>query len=300
VTPAVCRGVHNQEETRMNEELPDYELVKATSELPLPSPPPTRSLGPWIAGALLIIAAGVGVYVAFARRPLPEARPQTATTAPKPVPQPLGGAAESVTIPPLDESDPVVRALVRKLSEHSNVIVWLSTTGLIRNFTVVVANIADGATPAKHLAALRPSLKFRVMQRNGGPGIDPLSYNRYAPIADAVASIDPMGAARLYGTLKPRIEQAYRELGVPDQPFDRTLERAIVSLLQTPIVDGPIALVPKGIGYAYADERLETLTSAQRQLLRMGPRNVGIIERKLREIAVALGIRQDDLPAARP
>jgi len=283
----------------MNEEIPDYDLVKATSELPPPSTPPTRSLGPWIAGALLILAAGVGVYVAFARRPLPEARPQTAATAPKPGPQPLGGAAESVTIPPLDESDPVVRELVRKLSEHPTVIAWLSTKGLIRNFTVVVANIADGATPAKHLTALRPSAKFRVVQRDSRATIDPRSYDRYAPIADAVASIDPMGASRLYGTLKPRIEEAYRELG-PDRPFDRTLERAIVSLLQTPMVDGPIALEPKGIGYAYADERLETLSSAQRQLLRMGPRNVGIIERKLREIALALGLRPDDLPAARP
>ena len=49
--------------------------------------------------------------------------------------------------------------------------------------------------------------------------------------------------------------------------------------------------------YAYDDERLESLTRAQKQLLRMGPRNVRIIKEKLRAIALALGIPSRELPA---
>ena len=111
-----------------------------------------------------------------------------------------------------------------------------------------------------------------------------------------MASVDPIGAARLYATLKPRIEEAHRELGSADVSFDTTLERAIVALLKTPILENPIPLKPKGIGYAYVDERLESLTAAQKQLLRMGPRNVGIIRRGLRGIALALGIPASHLP----
>jgi hypothetical protein len=40
-----------------------------------------------------------------------------------------------------------------------------------------------------------------------------------------------------------------------------------------------------GIGYAYADPRLEGLSPPQKQLLRMGPENVKAIQAKLREIA---------------
>ena len=160
-----------------------------------------------------------------------------------------------------------------------------------------MTNIADGPTPAKHLRVLRPQSTFRTVERNGISYVDPRSYDRYAPIADAIASVDPAAAAKLYATLKPRIEEANRELGSPDQSFDRTLERAIVALLNTPAVDGPVQLPPKGIGYAYADERLESLTAAQKQLLRMGPRNVGIIKAKLRAIALALGIPPTQLPA---
>ena len=278
-------------------DLPDYEFQRTPGE----SPPPIRSSMPpsgvRAAVALLIAAAGAAAYIAFAWRPRPAVTPtSTATAATRPAPS-LGGTAEPVSMPSLDASDAVVRTLVRALSENPAVATWLSTDGLIRNFTVVTANIADGATPAQHLKALRPSSAFDVVERRGIAYIDSRSYDRYAAIADAVASIDPAGAARIYATIKPRVEEAHRELGSPDQSFDRTLQRAIVALLHTPILDGPVRLKPKGIGYAFADERLEGLTAAQKQLLRMGPRNVRIIKERLRAIALALGVPSDNLPS---
>lgn len=201
-----------------------------------------------------------------------------------------------MTLPPLDASDTLVRTLVQALTESPAVMAWLPTTGLIRNFTAVVANIADGATPAKQLKVLKPAAPFRIVTRDGGTYVDPRSYDRYARIADAVASIDAAGAAKLYATLKPRIEEAQKDLGAADS-FDHTLERAIVALLATPAIDGGSErLKPKGIGYGYADERLESLSAAQKQLLRMGPRHARVIKAKLRDIALALGIPASHLP----
>jgi hypothetical protein len=278
-------------------DLPDYELQKTPGE----SSPPTRSSMPpsgvWASVALLIAAAGAAAYIAFRWRPPPALTPTSAPTAAARAEPSLGGTAEAVSIPPLDASDAVVRTLVRALSESPAVAAWLSTDGLIRNLAVVAANIADGTTPAKHLKPLRPSSPFDIVERHGIANIDSRSYDRYAVIADAVASVDPAGAARIYAIIKPRVEEAHRELGFPDQSFDRTLQRAIVSLLRTPVLDGPVALKPKGIGYAFADERLEGLTAAQKQLLRMGPRNVRIIKERLRRIALALGVPSDELPS---
>ena len=279
-------------------DLSDYELQKTPGDLSPPGLSSTRPAGVWVAVALLILAAGAAAYFAIAWRPRPAAAPtETPAPAVAETSPSLGGTGEPMTIPPLDASDALVRAFVHELSEHPAVAAWLTTNGLIRSFTVVVANIADGATPARHLNVLRPTSAFHVVTQGGVLYVDPKSYDRYAAIADAVATIDPAGAARLYATLKPRIEDAHRELGSPDQSFDRTLERAIVSLLSTPIHDGPVRLRPKGIGYAYADERLEALTAAQQQLLRTGPRNARIIKTRLREIALALGIPPARLPA---
>ena len=278
-------------------DLPDFELQSTPSESPPPRRSSTRPTGVWVAVAVLIAAAGVAAYVAFAWRPhppTPSAAPGPAAT--KEPPRSLGGKAEPVTLPPLDASDTLVRTLVQALSENPAIVAWLPTKGLIRNVTVVVANIADGATPKKHLTVLRPSSAFRIVERDGHAYVDPRSYDRYTVFADAIASVDPAGAARLYATLKPRIEEAHRDLGSADRSFDRTLERAILALLDTPVVDGSVLLKPKGIGYAYADERIESLTGAQKQLLRMGPRNVRIIKIRLRDIGLALGIPQAQLP----
>jgi hypothetical protein len=282
-------------------DLPDFELHKIPIESSSEPPSPQRRVGVRVAVALLIAAVGAAAYVVFLWRPRPAPPPTKSaqTTVPDENPS-LGGAAEPITIPPLDASDRVVRTLVQALSESPAVMAWLPTNGLIRNFTVVVSNIAEGTTPAKQLKPLRPSSTFRVAERDGSTYVDPRSYDRYGTIADAIASVDPAGAARLYATLKPRIEEAHRELGSLNQSFDRTLERAIVALLDTPIVDGPVRLRPKGIGYAYADERLESLSAAQKQLLRMGPRNVRIIKARLREIALALGMRPSQLAVSPP
>ena len=277
----------------------DFDLHRTANEPGLPELPPRRASSVWVAVTLLLVAAGAAAYFAFVWRQ--SAAPSRTAGAPPPAAAaqaspPLGGKGDPMTLPSLDASDTLVRTLVQALTESPAVMAWLPTHGLIRNFTVVVANVADGVTPAKHVTVLRPAAPFRIVMRDGTSSVDPRSYDRYATIGDAIASVDAGGAAKLYATLKPRIEDAHRDLGASDS-FDRTLERAIVALLNTPVVDGPERLKLKGIGYAYADERLESLTPAQKQLLRMGPRNVRLIKAKLRDIAVALGIPPAHLPA---
>jgi hypothetical protein len=281
----------------------DYELRKTVAEPP--DLPPGRSAGFWVAAAVLLIGIGVAAYIVFFGG-AEGSRPETATRAAVPAarpgaePQPLGGEAAPIDVPPLAETDALVRDLVGALSSHPRVAAWLATDDLIRNFTVVVANIADGRTPARHLTALRPPAEFRVVERGEDLFIDPRSYARYDGLAAAAASLDPAGSAKLYATLKPRIEEAYRELGIPDTPFDRTLERALVVLLATPVVEDPVPVEPRGIGFAFTSPQLEGLTASQRQLLRTGPRNVRLVQASLRELALALGIPAERLPAPRP
>jgi hypothetical protein len=277
-------------------EVQDYELYPP--EEPPPQAPPRR-VGLWLAAAVGVVAIAIAAYMAFRSRQ--SSAPAIAAPERVEAARPLGGDPAPVVLPPLDETDALVRQLLRQLTSHPQVAAWLATDGLIRNFTVVVTNVAEGKTPAGHLRVLRPSESFQVVERDGDRVIDPRSYERYNELAAAAASIDPAGAARLYATLKPRIEEAHRDLGALDTPFDRTLERAIVLLLETPVRDGPVRVraEPRGIGYGFADPNLESLTSAQKQLLRTGPRNARTIQSSFREIALALGIPPQRLPTPR-
>ena len=283
----------------------DLDLVKpgagpASPELFSPDPlvPETqaRPIGLWIGAAAVILAAVVAAYFLLRSAP-PPAAVAVAPAAVEPVPS-LGGPASAVVVPPLDDSDAFVRDLVKALSSHPSIAAWLTTDGLVRNFTVSVVNIAEGNTPAGDLRVLRPAAPFTVVERGEEVVIDPRSYQRYDALAAAAASVDAEGTARLFATLKPRIEEANSELGFSATPFDRTLERAIVLLLQTPVVNDPVRVEPHGIGYGFADPKLEDLAPAQKQLLRMGPRNVRTVQSALRSIALALGIPAGRLPLA--
>jgi hypothetical protein len=277
---------------------PDFDLQADTA--PPDLPPPGSTSRWWMAAvALLLAAIAAAVYFAWAARRRPAAPPEQAASTTNRVDrpaQPLGGEAEPIVVPPLDESDPVVRELVRRLSTHPQVLAWLTTDRLIRTFAVSVTNVAEGGTPAAHVRVLRPRESFAVVEVGGNVYADPKSYQRYDALAQAVESIDATGAAKLYATLKPRLDEAYRELGYLDTPFDAAVERALVRLLKVPVNDREIPVEPRGIGYGYRDERLESLSAAEKQLLRMGPANARRVQTKLREIALALGIPPQRLP----
>ena len=210
----------------------------------MPQNEPTRAKALWLVAALLVVAAGAAVYILYGDRepatPAPvvetaPAAPPAATAAPSTT---LGGEPYPVDVPSLDLTDPLVRELLTKLSGHPRIAAWLATEGLVRSFTVVVLNVSEGKLPAnaKGLTALRPTARFRVVERGGQTYLDPQSFDRYNALADGVGSVDAAGSARLYATLRPRLEEAHRDLGASTASFDVAVERAIVRLLETPAV----------------------------------------------------------------
>jgi hypothetical protein len=194
-------------------------------------------------------------------------------------------SVDAIALPRLDESDGFAGTLASTLSQHPRVVAWLATDDLIRRFVVVVDAVASGKSPALHLGALRPSRAFRTAERDAGLFADPRNYERFAPIADAVHSVDVEAAVRVCSALKPRLDEAYMELG-RGGTFDSALERVIVSLLQTPAVGADARLGPQGARYGFEDPALESLMPAQKHLARMGTRHARVIQDELRQQSV--------------
>jgi hypothetical protein len=263
-------------------------------------PPRRKRTDIWIpvVVALLVVAAA-GWYF-FVRRQVPDAvdvRTETTRASGADGERPIAEPGADIDVPPLDASDALVRELVTRLSSHPLIASWLTTDQLIRNFTVVVVNIAGGHTPAPRLGVLQPKGEFLVLRKGDTIVVDPRSYRRYDGHAAAFAALDAKGAAQLYATLEPRIGEAAQELGSPGD-FKAILTRAMAELLATPVVDGDVQLVADSVSFSYADPRLQELSPVQRQFLRMGPQNVRLVQQKLREMAPYLGIAADALPSA--
>jgi hypothetical protein len=199
----------------------------------------------------------------------------------------------------LDESDDAVRGLAADLSSHPLFGQWIKSKELLRKFAAAVDNIANGQSPRPQFDFFTLPGEFKTVARGGRIILDPASYDRYNGFTDVFDSLSTSGCARAYAGVKPLLQQAYRELGYPNEDFHQTLLRAIQEILKTPVVEDPIAL-EKGITtYFMSDPKLESLSPAQKHLLRMGPENLQLIQAKLREIALALGFGEEQLPRPR-
>lgn len=205
------------------------------------------------------------------------------------------------TMPPvvLDQSDDLVRKLATELSSHPRLALWLKSKDIIRRFTAAVDNIANGLSPRSHIDFFIPAGEFKVMERGDFIYADPQAFSRYDAVVDVFVSLDSQKSVQLFRSLKPLFQEAYRDLGYPNQDFEDAIFRAIDELLRTPVVEGEIRLEKAVLNYVMADPVLEGLSDAQKHLLRMGPENVGAVQAKLREIAVVLGIPESRLPRQR-
>ncbi len=285
----------------MTTELGEFQFEPAPGP-PQGGPPRWQYAAVVVGGLALVVAAAVAVYLV--RRgpaePVPAEAPSV--TESTPIDEPIEATeellddVEPLDLPPLDQSDGFVRDFVAALSAHPTFVAWIATDDLIRTFAVIVDNMAEGQTPARHLGNLSPREPFMTTGGRQRPAIDPRSYARYDVIADAFSSVDIEGTAQLYGQLEPLLDTAYRDLGHPDADFDTALNRAVRRILDTPVVEQEIALVSRSVAFEFTDPALQVLAPVQQQALRMGPRNLRLVQRTLRELADALGLSVPDAP----
>jgi hypothetical protein len=240
-----------------------------------------------LAGLAVLVLLSLGVLFFVFQKP---GKPQPTPAPIAPVAQaPAPTATPTVNLPKLDDSDDFVRSLAATLSANPELKRWLAQTGLVRRLTAVVDNVSTGETPRPHLDVLAPKQRFKAARKPGRTIVaDPAGFAGYDVFADAIGSVDSNLAAAGHRTLGPLFEAAYVELGHPEGGFSKALDRSIGALLEVPVLPDDTELVPHAVGFRYADPKLEGLTAAQKQFLRLGPRNVRLIQAKLKELQAAL------------
>jgi hypothetical protein len=188
-----------------------------------------------------------------------------------------------------DDDDKLFRAAVARLSTHPELASYLVNDRLLRRFVRAVDAIAGGYSPAEEVEFLRPIRPFIVREDEGRLVIASGTYRRYDVVTDVFTSIDCEGAIEIYRRFRPRLETIYREVGWANDDFDTRLREAVDHLLEVTPSSSQVEVEQRAIVYAFAEDRFENLTGAQKQLLRMGPENVGAIQAKLRTLRDAIG-----------
>jgi hypothetical protein len=188
----------------------------------------------------------------------------------------------------LNQSDEAVRDLIASAPVPEKLREWSRQKELLRTLVAAVDNVAQGQSPVVPLAFLAPKEKFSVREKNGIILLDPRSFRRYDALVDAFVGIPDETLVFWYRKLGPSLEAAFKELGYPGVTFAQRLKQACEQLGQVPISRPDAPLEKKVVSYAFIDSELEDLNPAQKHMLRLGPRNVERIQKKLRSFIPAL------------
>ncbi len=223
-----------------------------------------------IGGVVIAALLGVGAWW-MSRQPVAtNASPAAVTSTEAPITPPP--APPAVVLPPLDGMDAFLRPLLSALSNRPELARWLATDNLVRQLAAAIDQASQGDNPAGGFKELAPRSGLAVARRNNRRIIDPNGYKRYDGLVTTVTSLDASAVARIYKTIRPRLNEAYQNMGHPGGDVDVAVRQALDILLNTPVVKGPVALVEgAGARWAYEDPKLEALTPTQKQLVRMGP-----------------------------
>lgn len=213
----------------------------------------------------------------------PEPEPEPEIVEPDPEPEIVEPEPE-----PLDISDAAVKTAILALSEMPELAQVLVNDDLLRRFVVFTNNLAEHEIAENHRFLEIPSGSFRIYRQANKEWIDAASFKRYTIYAEALDSIETEGLIALYATYKPELNNIYAQVGDPDEDFSDRLMQAINHLLDTPEIPIPVEVYSDSVMYKFRNERIESLSAPQKQLLRTGPENMRQIKAKLREIQEAL------------
>jgi hypothetical protein len=257
---------------------------------------------------VILLAAGAGVYWVLRDTTAPEPVVQAPVETPQtqapaepviknPLPEPAAPAATAKTeqtpppepLPALDDSDATVGQSIGELIEPVPVTDVFQLKNLVRYLVVTADNLPGKKLPQKYRPFSKVPGEFKVKEQSLVTyTLDPANDDRYAPFIKVIDALDIDRTVAVYVRLYPLFQQAYEDLGYPDQYFNDRLVEVIDHLLQAPKVKGPIQLVQHSVFYKFADPALENLSAGQKVMLRMGPQNRAIVENKLRAMRQVL------------
>jgi hypothetical protein len=176
-----------------------------------------------------------------------------------------------VPLPALDDLDSYLRLeLVGIFGDALDELLARET--LINRFVATVDNL-----PRSHVAErIRPvggiSGTFTVDRNSDDDSLvlSPANFDRYTFLIEMIQFADVDSIVDAYRRYYPLFQKAYVELGYPNGYFNDRLIEVIDHLVATPTAEQPIRLARPHVLYEYADAELESLSSGQKLLLRMG------------------------------
>jgi hypothetical protein len=206
---------------------------------------------------------------------------------------------EKEPLPLLNNSDAWLKEKLPTLTWRKELLKLVIDDDMVRRFVVFTDNFSQGGLAYKHSPLVLPKTTFSAieMQDSEQPNQqewhwDPRTEKRFTLYIDLLRSFDVESLVDWYIEVKPLINEAYAELGYPDDDFTDTLQSAITRVLDMELPKEPLKVVRPSVMYKYQDSDIEALDDADKLLLRLGKENVLVIKSVLLEFSEKLSAKE--------
>ena len=227
---------------------------------------------------------------------VPALAPEVTLPAPTAPPAELAEIELPVAVLPLAR-DHIGAALTNFLGSNA-ALTFFQLEDFPRKFVATVDNLGRSHAPAVAWPISPTEGRFMVQTNDGATVVSSDNGQRYTPLVLLLEGINVRLAVELYVRMYPVLQQTYVDLGYPNQQFNDRLLQVINHLLATPSapqvmavqlteVKGPIPSLRPWVRYEFANPALESLSSGQKLMLRVGSVNQNRLKARL------LALRQE-------
>lgn len=195
-------------------------------------------------------------------------------------------------LPLLNESDAWIKEQLLNLTWRKELLKLVIDDDMIRRLVVFTDNFAQGLIAYEHSPLVKPHMQFQVSDKLPSDDANTqvwlwnnTSSKRFDLYVDLLRSIDVENLVSWYVEVKPLIDEAYTELGYPDDDFTDILLEAITRVLDMEFPKSSLELVRPSVMYQYRDNEVENLPDTEKLLLRIGKENLLVIKSVLLEFS---------------
>ncbi|MAV74144.1 MAG: hypothetical protein CBB81_06670 [Cellvibrionales bacterium TMED21] len=192
--------------------------------------------------------------------------------------------------PPItaDTADEEARRVVDNLNAGKPAAQFVAGDYVVERAVALADHLRRGEVPYTLIPVSRPKQPFKILDDGLRVTIHPDSFERYDPFAQWIDGIDAEALVATYRKFSTVAAGALSAMGVTDVSINEVALAAVTEVISVPNVDLSAELMKQEANWVYVDPELEAMPALHKQIVRMGPINMELVQSKAREIRGAL------------
>ena len=224
-------------------------------------------------------------------QPVEIAEPVVVEAEPEPEPIPVFVPEPVEPPPPVvieATADSYAREIIDSINGGKALKQFVAGNYVVERTVAIVDALRRGEVPYKLLPVGKPASAFSISDDGLRVTMDPAGFARYDAFANWVNSLDVDAIIAAFNDYESLATAALANMGVNDFDIRGAALAATTQILATPSLPEGAELMRNEANWVYMDPELESLTSLQKQVLRMGPENAELVQQNARELRSAL------------